>query len=55
MYIYAYMSCVNNEVLVTITQYESKQVIMDEDIFIIADVSKFPLVQTTKPFPRSRQ
>ena len=48
------MSCVNNDVLVTITQYESKQAVVDEDKFI-AKVSKFPLTQTTKPFPRSRQ
>ena len=48
------MSCIYNELLVTITQYESKQTIMDEDKFI-AKVSKFPLAQTTKPFPRSRQ
>ena len=48
------MSCVNNEVLVTITQYLRKQAVMDEDKFI-AKVSMCPFAQTTKPFPRSRQ
>ena len=28
------MSCVNNDVLVTITQYDSKQAVVDDDKFI---------------------